>query len=252
MKHIVPAALLATVGALAVTIMATRSHTLSEAAEYGAPVTPPRTSAPPPEIPDPPALPAGADALLPIRFTVTTTWAGAQGNRQTVQRVTRTPDRVHLLMEGTRKEWLFERNPVDRRRVSGYLVDHGARQVLAYQESDLRNEQQLRGWRDALLMRFDPESLGGLQPSTQSESVFGATFARHIAADQTRDGVIEVWWSDALLLPLRLTIRHRGVTTTATVDRLETPGSLEVLADPRARFPDYASLDVTDSRERRH
>jgi hypothetical protein len=101
-------------------------------------------------------------------------------------------------------------------------------------------------------MRFDPDSLGDLLPSNQSESAFGATFLRHRAADQTRDGIIDVWWSDALLLPLRLTIRDRGVTTTATVDGLETPASLEVLADPRTRFPDYTSLDVTDSRERRH
>jgi hypothetical protein len=259
MKLIISAAVLATIAAVGVTVMTGRSNTPSEAAEaveYTPPVPPTRTPGPPPAIPDPPPVPARADALPPLRFTVTTTRTDAQGQERAVQRVTRTSDRVHLLMEGTRKEWLFERNPIDRRRVSGYLIDHEARQVLAYQESDLRNEQQLRGWRDALLMRFDPESLRGLQPSTHRdsapESMFGATFTRYVAGDPTRDGVVEVWWSDALLLPLRLTIRHRGVTTTARVDRLEAPGALEVLADPRTRFPEYASLDVTDSRERRH
>ena len=69
-------------------------------------------------------MPEGAETLPPIRFTVTTTWSGPQGRRTTSQRVTRTVDRMHLLMEGTDKEWLFERNPVDRRRVSGYLIDH--------------------------------------------------------------------------------------------------------------------------------
>jgi hypothetical protein len=252
MKQTIPVALLVAAAIVTIAAMKLRHEPGAELAQYRPPVPPPRTSSAPPVIPEPPALPDGADSLSPVRFTVTTTWTDARGQRRTVQHVTRSVDRVHLLMEGTRKEWLFERNPVDRRRVSGYLVDHDARQILAYQESDLRNEQQLRGWRDALLMRFDPGSLSGLQPSNENTSVFGWTFSRHLAPAGAQDGVVEVWWSDQLLLPLRLTVRERGVMTTSTIDRLAVPASLVVLDDPRVRFRGYASLDVTDSRERRH
>jgi hypothetical protein len=101
-------------------------------------------------------------------------------------------------------------------------------------------------------MRFDPGSLSGLQPSNENKSVFGWTFSRQLATGGAQDGVVDVWWSDQLLLPLRLTVRERGVMTTSTIDRLAVPASLVVLDDPRVRFRGYASLDVTDSRERRH
>jgi hypothetical protein len=67
--------------------------------------------------------------------------------------------------------------------------------------------------------------------------------------------VLEVWWNDALLLPLRLTTRERDVVATTVVHRIEEvehPESQPPLADPRARFPEYDVLDVSDSRERRH
>ena len=117
-------------------------------------------------------------------------------------------------MLGTDKEWLFERNPVDRRRVSGYLIEHGARQILMHQESDLRHEQQLRGWADAFMMRFDPTVLARLRRTDQHDSAFGATFTRYVAADMNADGVVEVWWSEAQLLPLRQQVRQRGVLIT--------------------------------------
>jgi hypothetical protein len=255
MKQFIPVALLLTAGAIAVTAVSLRSRTDSEIADYRPPVLPSRTSVSPPAIPEPPSVPEGADVLSPISFTVTTTWADPQGQRRASQRVTRTTDRIHLLMEGTQKEWLLERNPLDRRRVSGYLIDHRSRQILTHQESDLRSEQQLRGWTDALMMRFDSSVLSSLRRTNRDDAVFGATFTRHLAQDQAREGVMEVWWSDALLLPLRLKVRQRGVIVTSVVDaieRVEHPETLAVLADPRTRFREYEILDVTDSRERRH
>lgn len=255
MKQLIPVALLVTGGVLAVAAMSHRRDADLEVAEYRPPVLPSRTSISPPGIAEPPPLPEGADALPSIRFSVTTTWVTAEGRRRSVQRVTRTTDRIHLLMEGTPKEWLLERNPVDRRRVSGYLIDHQSRQILAHQETDLRGEQHLRGWADAVMMRFDPSALPALQRTSHTDVVFGATFTRHVAPDRAGDGVLDVWWSDALLLPLRLTIRERGVIVTSAVDaiqRAEHPETVAVLSDPRARFSNYEVLDVSDSRERRH
>ncbi len=255
MKQLVPVVLLLVAGALAVAAMSDRRDADVDVAEHRPPVLPSRTSPSPPAISEPPPLPEGADVLSPIRFSVTTTWVGPQGQRRAVQRVTRTTDRIHLVMDGTQKEWLLERNAVDRRRVSGYLIDHHSRQILAHQETDLRGVQQLRGWADALMMRFDPSGLPALRRTDATEVVLGATFTRHVALDRTRDGVVDVWWSDALLLPLRLTTRERGVIATSAVgpiEKAESAEALAVLADPRARFPDYEILDLSDSRERRH
>ena len=66
------------------------------------------------------------------------------------------------------------------------------------------------------------------------------------------DGVVEVWWSEARLLPLRLQLRQRGVLITSVLSQLETPAALTMLADPRRRLADYEVLEVADSRERRH
>ncbi len=255
MKYIAPVALVITAAALGGAAINTgrgQREAESALADYRPPVLPTRTSAAPALIPEPPPVPPGAEALTPIRFTVTTTWAGVGGKRTTSQRVTRTADRVHLALQGTRKEWLFERNPLDRRRVSGYLIDHASREILTYQESDLRNEQQLRGWADALMMRFDLAVLPRLRRTNQHEVALGATSTRYVAQELSGDGVIEVWWSDTLLLPLRLKVRQQGALVSAVVDHLEPAVSLTLLADPRMRLATYDTLDVADSRERRH
>ena len=125
-------------------------------------------------------------------------------------------------------------------------------QILMHQESDLRSEQQLRGWADAFMMRFDPTVLARLRRTDQHDSVFGATFTRYVAEDMKADGVVEVWWSDQQLLPLRQQVRHRGVLITSVLSQLEMPMALTMLADPRGRLADYEVLEVADSRERRH
>ena len=53
-----------------------------------------------------------------------------------------------------------------------------------HQESDLRHEQQLRGWADALMMRFDPAVLAHLRRTDQHDVAFGAAFTRYVAEDR--------------------------------------------------------------------
>lgn len=67
-------------------------------------------------------------------------------NRRTVSR---TADRIHVAFDDGR-EWLFVRNPVDRRRAMGYLVEHSQKRISTYAESDLRNAAGIRGWADVL------------------------------------------------------------------------------------------------------
>jgi hypothetical protein len=210
---------------------------------------PARTAPAAPPLPDPPALPPGADAVPSLSFRATLVWQGAWGEQRLVQDVVRTADRVRIVPEGAASEWLFERNPVDTRRASGYLVDHVTRRVLVHQESDLRNRLELRGWADVLMMRFHPERLTELRPTADRERAAGATFVRYVTTDAGRPGTTEVWWSDTLLVPLRQTVREPERVVTTTLSRLSHEVDLAELGDPRLRFPEYDVLDVADQHE---
>ena len=57
------------------------------------------------------------------------------------------------------REWLYVRNPIDPRRVSGVMIDHETRVLVTYEESDLRNARGIRGWLDVLALGLDPDTL---------------------------------------------------------------------------------------------
>lgn len=214
---------------------------------------PERTAASAPEVPDPPPVPPAAEALRPLTVTLTTVWERPHGRRQeTTQVVTRTTDRVRLALEGARKEWLFERNPVDRARVSGYLIDHASRQILVHDESQLQSGQRLRGWADILMMRFDPQVLGTLQATSERKTFDEEVFAQYVAADRHRPGVVEVWWSDALLLAQRLVVRESDTVITSTITKIDRAIERSALVDPRLRFPGYDVTDPGDAGDHRH
>ena len=67
-----------------------------------------------------PELPTGAQQLTPLTLHVVIAQTAGGGRALTErQTVSRTTTQVHIAMSG--REWLFERNPVDPRRVSGML-----------------------------------------------------------------------------------------------------------------------------------
>jgi hypothetical protein len=211
----------------------------------------PKRRAPrPPAAVEPPALPAGAETLAPLTLTVVTTWEPDNGKVRTArQTVLRTVDRVLVSVEGTANEWLFERNPVDPRRVSGYLIDHKERRVLVHDESDLRNGQGLRGWLDVLTLRFNPDTLKTLQPTADQEIVNGVPFVRYQENERAKRGGTEVWWSDRLMFPLRLTIREGQVLISSKVKLVAQQVANDKLVSPSTRFPSYRVSDVADARD---
>ena len=200
---------------------------------------PDRNAPDPPPIAQPPAVPAHAASLPPGTFVLTTTRFDARGKRTTTQTITRTHDRVRLAIDGGRQEWLFVQNAVYRDRVSGYLIDHSARQILLYEESALRSLMRIRGWSDVLTLRFDPAVLSALRDTGERRQAGGSTFARFVATESTGDGVVEVWWSEALLLPLSLTVREDGTTVTSVVEHMTNEAEGSLLTAPALRFPQY-------------
>ncbi len=249
LKFILPAIVL-----IGVTAVGLRSASLARSngeAGVEAIELPERISAPVPEVPRPADLPASARDVPPLAITAISTVRGADGTRGTTTQVsTRSADRVHVALEGSRKEWLFERNPVDAARASGYLVDHASRQILVYDDSALRNEQGIRGWADVWSMRFDPAALDRMKATGESTRVGGETFDRHVAIDPRQDGLVEVWWSDALLLASKLVVRQSGRMMISAMTRIDRNVRADVLHDPRRRFPGYAVMDPADAGDR--
>jgi hypothetical protein len=212
---------------------------------------PRRISRRPPPPAAPPELPARASELQPASFEWVVAWEGPDGARgRTTQSVVRTAERILVLPDGGASEWLFERNPVDTRRVSGYLVDHDKRRVLVHHDSDLRNRLGLRGWSDVLTLGFDPDTLTDLRATGEVRTAAGVAFERYVAPGPDAAGVVEVWWSGRLLAPLLLKVRDGGVLRTSRLEGLAPDVQAAALADPRQRFPRYEVLDVADAHER--
>jgi hypothetical protein len=122
---------------LSVFVVACASSSLLEAQQA---ITMPQRRPVEHRAPPVPALPANADDVKPATITVL-----IQGQPGVVLR---TRDRI--LVKISQREWLFERNSVDPRRVSAKVVDHPGKRVIGYEESDVRNLLGLNGWAEVL------------------------------------------------------------------------------------------------------
>ncbi len=209
-------------------------------------VPPARTAADPPPVSPPPAVPAQAAAIPSLTFVLETTRSGPEGTRRTAQMITRTRGRVRLVVDEGGKEWLFVQNAIYPDRAAAYLTDHTRREIQFHEESSLRSLLQVKGWKDVLTLRFDPTALATLRDTGERRQVSGFDFERHVATRVDHDGVTDVWWSEALLLPLSLTTRAAGTEMTSVVTGLSHNVDAELLADPPLRFPTYRVLDPAD------
>ena len=204
-----------------------------------------KRDAPPPP---PPQLAARADRIEPMTLQIRLITSGANGTTHTMrQTVSRTVDRVHVSSEKG-AEWFFERNTRDIRRVSAYRVEHTARTIVAYSDSDVRNELALPGWGRVLTFGFDPSAVVALQASGESHTVDGVRFARYVA--RTADAIVpEVWWSSEHVLPARLVTRERAGLATLTIDHIRKGVDVDLVQPPALRFPAYRLVDLADWHE---
>lgn len=199
-----------------------------------------------------PSLPSGADriAALTLELRVQVTNDGHATLQE--QTVSRTADRLHMkVRDGA--EWLFVQNPVDRRRVHAYLIDHEHKVLVRYDESELRNGQRIRGWLDVLALGFDPEGLVGLKATDETTAVAAIAFTRYVAEPSGTGlpGIREVWWNDQQLLPLRIVSSTGPQTRVVSVEQIRAGVDPALLSAPEGRFPSYRSLDLPDWLEER-
>jgi hypothetical protein len=199
-------------------------------------------------ITEPPALSEALRAPLELTVELTTTIT-TQGRRtQLWQDVARGVDRVHVRAVDNGVEWLFLRNPVDPRRVSGRLVDHRRRAIVDYDESELRMSGIARGWVDVVALGVGPDALQGLTRSGRVERRFGFEFSEWRSAEGAP--ARNVLWSDEALLPWRISLE--GDSSLVEVTSLRRGLERQRLIEPRERLPAYSVIDVADYREVHH
>ena len=236
---------LTSIGFVAALLVAAQS---GAAADIPVIVSPPRASSPL-VIAVLPELPPRASAIRPSTMVVSIERRRPSGPAsKTRQTVTRTATRVHVAMADGR-ELLFERNPVDPRRASGFVVHHDKRTIVRYDDTELRNWLGLRGWTDVITLGFDTSALGALQATTQKKSLAGWTFVRFVAREKDQQ-VRDVWWNTDEALPSSFRVVDAAGSTTMTVTRIDRFAKDEVLRSPAVRFPNYRVVDLADWLER--
>lgn len=190
----------------------------------------------------PPELPPAADFVKPLTFDVVVRRQGQKGPAHTVrQTVSRARDRIHMALGD--REWLFQRNPVDPRRVSGQIIDHAKRAIVLHEESDLRNMLGLNGWADVLLLGLDMKALNRLQPTTQTRLLAGIRFVKH-AAPVPDAAMPDVWWSPEQALPSAFTLDAGAAHV--SIERLRPGVDSNLLRAPSDRFPAHRVFDLAE------
>lgn len=190
-----------------------------------------------------PPLPTAAHEVTPLTLQVMVQRSTAGGRTATVrQTVSRTRERVHI--DAGQREWLFVRNPVDPRRVSGVLVDHATRTLIEHEESDLRHMVGVAGWIDVLSLGLDPAVLPGLVKG-ETRSVEGFRFRRYTAPAR-EDGVSEAWWCEEQLLAREFVVRERSGSTRLFVERMRRGVDVARLDAPSLRLPDYRIVGLAE------
>ena len=197
----------------------------------------------------PPALPAAAERVTPLTLEMAVRWKPLAGRAQTLQQtVSRTADRVHVAA-GHGREWLFERNVRDPRRVSGFLIDHASRAIVAHEESDLRMMMGIRGWADVVMLGFDRDTLGDFTRTAQTRIIGGLRFARY-APDRRDAGTGDLWWSEEYVLPCEFTTGDSNGLTRFSITRIRAGVDPSLLRPPESRFPKYRVFNIADWLER--
>lgn len=194
---------------------------------------------------DPPALPSEADSITPLTLQVTVRRTGDGRTSAIELTISRTADRVHV--RAGDREWLFERNLRDRRRVSGFLIAHEERTIVEYEETDLRIALGVRGWADVLMLGFDPSVLKDSVRSGRFRIVDRVRFDEF----SSRTGPVAVWWSERELLSHRFELPAGKSSTLVVIAAIRHHVDATVFELPAQRFPSYRVIRLAEWQEHR-
>ena len=193
----------------------------------------------------PPELPSAGEHVTPLTLELVTLYQlGKSATHRVRQTVSRARNRIHIAF-GNGREWFFERNMVDSRRVSGWLIVHASRTVVLHEESDLRNRLGVNGWADLLMLGLDPGVLRQLKPTGQTRTINGIRFVKQ-APLEANARISDVWWSEQHALPSAFVMSHGAGSTRVTIERLREGVTADLLTSPISRFPAYRMVDLAE------
>jgi hypothetical protein len=195
-----------------------------------------------------PALPPAAAHIHALTIDITTVREPASGP-PVAKTIARTADRLHI-RGGDAREWLFEQNPVDPRRVSGFLIDHPLRTIVLYADSDLRMLMGIRGWADVVLLGFDIDMLGRYTPTRDWQWIGGVRFTRYVGATAAPHPP-QVWWSEDHLLAREVVATDPAGRIRTTILRVRAGIDRSLLEPAARRYPAYRVMSVADWLEHR-
>jgi hypothetical protein len=196
----------------------------------------------------PPELPRGVDRIRPLTIEVVVQRRPAAGAPLVMRRtIVRTADRIHIRTR--EREWLFERNPRDPRRVSASAVEHRSQTIVLYEETDLRMLLGIRGWVDVLSLGFDVDWLAASRRTDDARSHGGLRFVRY-AVHRSGSPVTELWWCEEEIMPGRFSVGDKSGQTQFRVESLRSGADSSLLVPPEERFPKYRVAGLADWLER--
>ena len=201
-------------------------------------------------LPSVPPLPKGAEQVSPITVELEVVRKPADGEAQRAHHVvTRTVDRIHVAVEGG-PEWLFERNAIDPRRVSGVRVDHEEKVAIFYSDTDLRNMRGIPGWAHVLTLGLDEQRLAGPVASHDARTISGLRFTRMQVRDNEGQGS-DVWWNQEHLLAAVSSASGSGGWVQTTIRRVTAIIDRRLLESTAVRFPQFRQVDLAEWLEHR-
>lgn len=188
-----------------------------------------------------------------VKITLSVRISGHDQTEELQRTIMRTSDKVYMSYLGQGQEWLFEKNPMDTRRVSGQLIDHRQAHVLLYHESELHNFGIVSNWTDVVTLGVKLDVLESMTSTGNTETFEGIQFLHYRSeARETGDPATEIWWSEAKALPLRIIRREGGTTWTQELSSLDWSTEENLLTEPAKRFPEYPVMDYVDWQEEYH
>ncbi|MFI4881563.1 MAG: hypothetical protein ACIAQU_03145 [Phycisphaerales bacterium JB064] len=154
-------------------------------------------------------VPADIATMPTLKFRVVRTLRTASdvAPLEMEERITRSATTLSLDAPSLGHAWLFTQNTRFPERAIGYMIDFEQRQVLEYEDTDLRVAGVARDWVDVLALGFEMQWLETCEQTGQTREVAGHTFHQYLGEPaEAGQPSREIWWSQDLLLPLEITI----------------------------------------------
>lgn len=200
----------------------------------------------PPPLPD---VPVAMERIRPLRVA-------ARIDRRIGDRVlhsefifTRSTNHAHVDFKNQEQEWLFLRNPVDNRRVSGVLIDHHGHAVLEYPQGDLLDAGVANGWAEVMSLGLPLDIFTKMVATGKSKTLNGIVFSQYLRKEpqSSNTGIPEeIWWSRDYYLPLIIVRTSMHGSWRQELTQIWFDLDWQVFKAPLKRYPHYTVSDNAD------